>query len=178
MTNRNKICKEIDVDLPRQAMCKASVKFIHKHLLHQKCEAIIEQLIILKRKSSIIYVKQPQLSPYHASDPNNEVPKWELTFKPTVPTKANDINPYYWRAKKGKRDASESPKMKQRRKKGNVNIWQVAEFLHSFLEGMATKPVYTDLDREDEARNIKHEEMETGEVIPDEVPEVGEEPAN
>merc|ERR1711954_538391 len=67
MTNRNKICKEIDVDLPRQAMCKASVKFIHKHLLHQKCEAIIEQLIILKRKSSIIYVKQPQLSPYHAS---------------------------------------------------------------------------------------------------------------
>ena len=33
-TNKSKICKVIEVDLPRQAMCKASVKFIHKHLLH------------------------------------------------------------------------------------------------------------------------------------------------
>ena len=41
---KTKLCKEIKVDLPRQWMCKASVRFLHKHLLNQKCGAIIDKL--------------------------------------------------------------------------------------------------------------------------------------
>ena len=48
-------------------MVKAALKFLHKHLQTQKCEAIMEQLIIPKRKASNIYVKQPQLGQYKAS---------------------------------------------------------------------------------------------------------------
>ena len=58
-TNREKICKEINVDTPRQNICKTAVKYLHKHLLNRKYDAVIDQLKIPKRQISMIYVKQP-----------------------------------------------------------------------------------------------------------------------
>ena len=67
MTNKTKICSEIKVDPPRQLICKAALRFIHKHLIKKTCGAIINQLSIPKRSVSMIYVKDPQSGTYHAS---------------------------------------------------------------------------------------------------------------
>ena len=66
-TNKTKVCNEIKVDLPRQSMCKASVRFMHKHIHNQKCKAILDQLVIPRRKISMIHVRKPQAGQYHAS---------------------------------------------------------------------------------------------------------------
>ena len=66
-TNKKKICKEINSELPKQAMFKTAMKFIHKHLITRKCGAILSQMIIPKRKASHIYMKQPQLGQYTSS---------------------------------------------------------------------------------------------------------------
>ena len=67
MKNKEKFCNGIQVDVPRQTMCKAAVKFLHKHLRYRRCDSILNQLIIPKRQVSMIIVKQPQLSPYPSS---------------------------------------------------------------------------------------------------------------
>ena len=66
-TNKTKICNEIEVDLPKQNLYKTAVKFLHKHLTTRKCESILNQMIIPKRKVSTIYMKQPQLGQYHGA---------------------------------------------------------------------------------------------------------------
>ena len=48
-------------------MAKTAVKYLHKHIIKCKCEVVLSQLIIPKRKASSGYVKQPQLSNYHTS---------------------------------------------------------------------------------------------------------------
>ena len=60
-----KICNDIKCDLPAKHIRKASLSFIHKHLTHRKCSALIDQLIIQKRKSSPIFVSKPQNGIYH-----------------------------------------------------------------------------------------------------------------
>ena len=65
--NKTKVCQEIKVDLPRQLMCKAAVRFLHKHLINRKCDAVLKKLIIPKRKISMIHLKKPQSGQYHAS---------------------------------------------------------------------------------------------------------------
>ena len=62
-----KICKEIKADPPSQHMLKVAVQYIHKHLNHKKCNALIDELVIPKRSTSHIYVKKPQNGTYTAS---------------------------------------------------------------------------------------------------------------
>merc|ERR1711954_251067 len=62
-----KICREISTDLPRQWMAKTAVKYLHKHITTGKCESVLNQLIVPKRKASSVFVKQPQLGNYHTS---------------------------------------------------------------------------------------------------------------
>ena len=66
-TNKTKLCNKIEVDLPKQNLYKTAVKFLNKHLTTQKCESILNQRIIPKRKVSTIYMKQPQLGQYHGA---------------------------------------------------------------------------------------------------------------
>ena len=65
--NKVKICKEISVDLPAQHILKTAAKYMHKHLMHRKCDAVINDLIIPKRVSSHIYVRNPLNGVYNAS---------------------------------------------------------------------------------------------------------------
>ena len=65
--NSVKICKEIKVNLPLQHIRKVAAQYIHEHIKTRKCSALIDQLIIPKRESSHIYVKQPQMTTYSAS---------------------------------------------------------------------------------------------------------------
>ena len=65
--SKEKICAEIKVDLPQQHMLKTAASYIHKHLQHQKCYSLTDQLIIPKRKVSLLYVKKPQIGIYNAS---------------------------------------------------------------------------------------------------------------
>ena len=37
--NKSKICNQIKVDLPRMAMAKTGVTYIHNHLKHKKCDS-------------------------------------------------------------------------------------------------------------------------------------------
>ena len=62
-----KICKEISTDLPRQWMAKTAVKYLHKHITAGKCESVLSQLIVPKRKASSVFVKQPLLRNYYTS---------------------------------------------------------------------------------------------------------------
>ena len=48
-------------------MLKVAVQYLHKHLNHKKCNALIDELIIPKRSTSHIYVKKPQYGTYTAS---------------------------------------------------------------------------------------------------------------
>ena len=65
--NNKKICREAQVELPPMHMSKAAVSFMHKQLHHQKCISIVEKLKIPKRKTSHIYVRNPQNGTYPAS---------------------------------------------------------------------------------------------------------------
>ena len=71
-------------------MCKTAVTYLHKHLIHHKCNAIIDQLIIPKRKSSSIYVRDPQIGMYHASLDRIV----ELYYKLPANVKAMKIGPF------------------------------------------------------------------------------------
>ena len=62
-----KICQEVKVDMPAQHMLKKAPIYMHKDLTHRKCNAIVNQLIIPKRKASCLYVKKPQTGTYNAS---------------------------------------------------------------------------------------------------------------
>merc|ERR1712112_8890 len=61
---------------------------------------------------------------------------------------------YEWQVKAGKRSASQSPEIRQskRTNREQIDDWQVAEFIHAFLEGTITKPKYANLDWLAEAR--------------------------
>ena len=48
-------------------MAKMAVKYLHKHITAGKCESVLSQLIVPKRKASSVFVKQPQLGNYHTS---------------------------------------------------------------------------------------------------------------
>ena len=48
-------------------MCKTAVTYLQTHLIHRKCNAIIDRLVIPKRKSSTIYVRDPKIWMCHAS---------------------------------------------------------------------------------------------------------------
>ena len=68
-------------------------------------------------------------------DPNNEFPEWKYEKKYKSPVKDKNVaNQFQWQIKeKGKRGASASPGGRKAKKEKNVNNFQIAEFLWSFL---------------------------------------------
>ena len=78
-----------------------------------------------------------------AVDPNEEIPKWDLTFKGEKANKV-DVNPFDWSKQPGKRGAIESPEARIS-KRNNINDWQICEFLWAFLEGTTMAPNYKNL---------------------------------
>ena len=65
--NSDRICKDIKVDKPLDHMRKTAAQYAHKHIKHQKCSALIDELVIPKRVTSHIYTKRPQIGNYCAS---------------------------------------------------------------------------------------------------------------
>merc|ERR1711954_280913 len=89
-------------------------------------------------------------------DPNDTVRDWDLISskkKDSAPTMAPGSS-YDWQVKAGKRSASQSPESREpkRSNREQIDDWQVAEFIHAFLEGTITKPKYANLDWIAEAR--------------------------
>merc|ERR1711954_347471 len=106
-------------------------------------------------------------------DPNETVPDWDLvmTRRKATPPSASASGPLDWQTKIGKRQASRSPddRLAKRSNREDIDDWQVAEFLHEFLEGTRTKPKYTNLDWNREAALALPEEqelVEDGAVVP------------
>merc|ERR1711954_104115 len=97
-------------------------------------------------------------------DPNDTVPDWELVMagrkvtSPETPTSG----PFDWQVKAGKRNASRSPedRLSKRSNREEIDDWQVAEFIHEFLEGTATKPRYHNLDWQAEVATALSEEAQ------------------
>ena len=55
--NRERVCKDIGVDSPRQEIIKAGLKFLHKVLVKRNFESFLEQIIIPNRAAYTIYMK-------------------------------------------------------------------------------------------------------------------------
>merc|ERR1711954_167759 len=81
-------------------------------------------------------------------DPNDPIPDWELVMssRKTIP-ETPKAGPFDWQ-KAGKRNASRSPedRSSKRSNREDIDDWQIAEFIHEFLEGTRTKPRYKNLD--------------------------------
>ena len=91
MTAKTKICKDIKSDMPNMWMRKTAAKFMHKQITSAKCDDLLMQLKIPKRKASPIYVKDPQLGNYNCSlekmvEIYNSLPV-DLKAKKVVPLK-------------------------------------------------------------------------------------------
>ena len=67
MVNKVKICEQIKVDLPRMALAKTAVTYLHNHIRHKLCDSLTGKLVIPKRIASIMYTKRPQNGTYPAS---------------------------------------------------------------------------------------------------------------
>merc|ERR1711954_466115 len=82
-------------------------------------------------------------------DPNDMVPDWDLVMdrRKNYISKPKVNDPFDWSTKAGKRNASRSPedRSSKRSNREEVDDFQIAEFIHAFLEGMATKPRYETL---------------------------------
>merc|ERR1712081_80756 len=95
-------------------------------------------------------------------DPNDSVPDWDLVMgrRKDSSSGAPSNNPFDWQTKAGKRGASSSPedRLTKRRNREEIDDWQVAEFVHAFLEGTTTKPRYHNLDWQAEAATDLAEE--------------------
>merc|ERR1712081_43356 len=82
-------------------------------------------------------------------DPNGMVPEWDLVMDRRKDDNSQDKvkNPFDWNTKGPKRNASRSPedRSSKRSNREEVDDFQIAEFIHAFLEGTATKPRYQNL---------------------------------
>ena len=133
--------------------------------------------LILKIK----YQFKDNYRPYVSVDindinPNGRVPDWDLVMDKRK-AEARNIrpnNPYDWNTKLGKRNASRSPEDRsaKRSNREEVDDFQIAEFIHAFLEGTATKPRYENLNWSLEAGPGFEEESSERRSNPDEDGEV------
>merc|ERR1712081_160520 len=109
-------------------------------------------------------------------DPNGTVPDWDLVMDKRK-AEARNIrpnNPYDWNTKAGKRNASRSPedRSSKRSNREEVDDFQIAEFIHAFFEGTATKPRYESLNWNLEAGPGFEGESSESQSNPDENGEV------
>merc|ERR1711954_304382 len=101
--------------------------------------------------------------------PNNEIPKWDLTFKGSNINKP-EVNPFDWSKQPGKRGAVESPEARGN-KRNNINDWQICEFLWAFLKGTTTTPNYKNLSWDKEAAENREESAGVEEEVVEEMAE-------
>merc|ERR1711954_57630 len=97
-------------------------------------------------------------------DPNEEVPKWDLTVSSSKNV-SNVSNPFDITKNPGKRGAVESPEARVS-KSSNIDDWQICEFGWAFLEGTKTVPNYKNLTWENKPQQIE----EDGETAAAETP--------
>merc|ERR1711954_52541 len=148
--------------IPAKAMCQK--KGIEKIL--KRIQAINTQLryqVRMGESDLVIKIKYQYKDDYRPYvsvslkdiDPNDSVPDWDLVMgrRKESPSGAPSNNLFDWQTKAGKRGASSSPedRLTKRRNRIEIDDWQVAEFVHAFLEGTATKPKYQNLDWQTEA---------------------------
>merc|ERR1712081_151988 len=142
--------------IPAKAMaCKEGIEKILKRI-----QAIDKQLRYQVRMGNddlvikIKYQYKDDYRPYisinlNDIDPNDTVPDCDLVMdkRKTDTTNPRTNNPYDWNTKAGKRNASRSPedRSSKRTNREEVDDFQIAEFIHAFLEGTATKPRYETL---------------------------------
>merc|ERR1711954_199977 len=173
MTNGNSNSFNAFPHIPAKAMDhKEGIKKILKRvqatntqLKHQVRMGVNDLNIKVKYQHKDNYRQYVSVALYHF-DPNDTVPDWDLTMrkkkvnKPDVATK----NPFDWQRKAGKCGASQSPE-DRRSKRGNrenINDWQIAEYLHAYLEGTTTVPKNTNMDWRAEAGNGDEEAIKWG----------------
>merc|ERR1712081_144988 len=125
--------------------------------------------LILKVKNHRKDDYSPYVSvPLADIDPNETIEEWDLVTSRKVAEKqaGAEKNPFDWQVKLGKRGASQSPEDIRKPKRKNqelVDDWQIAEYLHAFIEGTATKPNYGNLNWTEEAANGLEEAEVQGE---------------
>merc|ERR1711954_191199 len=174
--NRNTTSLHVFPHIPGKAMArKNALEEIMKRL-----QAINKQFcyqIRLGNQDIELWMKNYQeynWKPYrkidiNTVDPNEEIPKWDLTFKGEKANKV-DVNPFDWSKQPGKRGAIESPEARIS-KRNNIKDWQICEFLWAFLEGTTTAPNYRNLSWEKESEESSGEAVEAGEEAVEEVEE-------
>merc|ERR1711954_555512 len=105
-------------------------------------------------------------------DPNDTVLEWDLVMdrRKDDSSKNKVKNPFDWNTKGPKRNTSRSPedRLSKRSNREEVDDFQIAEFIHAFLEGTATKPRYENLNWSLEAGPGYEEESGQGSSIPEE----------
>merc|ERR1711954_102541 len=155
--------------VPSKAMArKSGLEEILKRL--QKINKQIRYQIRLGKSDLELFMKNHQdhtWKPFRkveisVIDPNEEVPKWDLT----VSTKKNvpdATNPFDITKNPGKRGAIVSPEARAK-KRTNIDDWQIVEFVWAFLEGTKTVPEYKNLTWEqEETTNVDELEAEVEE---------------
>merc|ERR1711954_205411 len=94
-------------------------------------------------------------------DPNGTVKDWDLVMNNKRDPKPNpeSTSAFDWNTVKGKRAASSSPEERTRKRNNREEIddWQIAEYIHAFLEGTATKPKYTNINWSKDAAPVAEE---------------------
>merc|ERR1711954_464366 len=159
--------------IPAKAMCRK--EGIEKNLKRiQAINTPLRYQVRMGESDLVVKIKynfKDDYRPYRSInladiDPNNSVPDWDLVMskKKDSPANATPSNPFDWQ-KKGKRGASSSPenRVTKRRNREEIDDWQIAEFVHAFLEGTATRPKYQNLDWQSESAT---DLMENGSEYP------------
>merc|ERR1711954_112184 len=149
--------------IPAKAMCrKEDIEKILK--LIQAINTQLRYQVRMRDDDLVVKVKysyKDDYQPYRTVrladiDPNDTVRDWDLTTvrrKESAPPVSSGSS-FNWQVKAGKKNASQSPESREAKSTNREQIddWQVAEFIHAFLEGTATKPRYANLDWQAEAR--------------------------
>merc|ERR1711954_232978 len=159
--------------IPAKAMCrKEGIEKIRKRI--QAINTQLRYQVPMGESDLVVKIKYQYKDDYRPYvsvnlqdiDLNDSVPDWDLVMgkKKDSSSGAPSNNPFDWQTKVGKRGASSSPedRLTKRRNREEIDDWQVAEFVHAFLEGTATKPKYQNLDWQTEAAtNLTEGGLET-----------------
>merc|ERR1711954_593937 len=157
--------------IPAKAMCrKEDIEKILKRI--QAINTQLRYQVRMGEDNLVVKVKYSYKDDYQPYctvricdiDPNDTVRDWDLTTarkKESAPPMSSGSS-FDWQVKAGKRNASQSPESREakRTNREQIDDWQVAEFIHAFLEGTATKPKYANLDWLAEARTELREQEE------------------
>merc|ERR1712081_87677 len=142
--------------IPAKAMaCKEGIEKILKRI--QAVDNMLRYQVRMGTDDLVIKIKyqfKDDYRPYVSIkledlDPNDTVPEWDLVMDRRKDDNSKDKvkDPFEWNTKGPKRNASRSPedRSSKRSNREEVDDFQIAEFIHAFLEGTATKSRYQNL---------------------------------